>query len=143
MLPDRYQLLAELGRGGMGRVYRAHDTVLGRNVAIKLIESADLTGPEHAQDRARFVREARAAGRLHHPNIAVVHDVDPDAGWLVMELVEGRSLRAELKQGPLSARVATKVAVQVLAALDAAHANGVIHRDIKPSNIMLGPEHKV
>jgi serine/threonine protein kinase len=136
-LPARYRVVEEIGVGGMGRVYRAHDTTLNRDVAIKLIESADLSD---RQERERFVREARAAARLHHPNIAVVHDVDPEAGWLVMELVEGQSLRAVLKQARLPAATAAKVARQVLGALIAAHAAGVIHRDIKPSNIIIGPE---
>ncbi|MGE5186154.1 MAG: serine/threonine-protein kinase, partial [Acidobacteriota bacterium] len=140
-LPARYRVVAEIGTGGMGRVYRAHDTVLGRDVAIKVIDRGDA---HDTAERARFVREARAAARLHHPNIAVVHDVDPEAGWLVMELVEGESLRAVLKgSGPLPAKLAAKVAAQVLGALDAAHAAGVIHRDIKPSNIILAPDETV
>lgn len=137
-LPARYRVVAEIGAGAMGRVYRAHDTVLGRDVAIKLIEVADL----HANrpERERFVREARAAARLQHPNIAVVHDVDAEAGWLVMELVEGQTLRTVIKQAPVPAAAAVKIASQVLAALVAAHAAGVVHRDIKPSNIIIGPE---
>jgi tetratricopeptide (TPR) repeat protein len=127
----------------MGRVYRAHDTTLGRDVAIKLLETTMLHGPERTQQRERFVREARAAARLLHPNIAVVHDVDPDAGWLVMELVEGESLRAMLARGPLPPVVVASILEQVLAALDAAHAAGVIHRDIKPSNIMLAAGQRV
>jgi tRNA A-37 threonylcarbamoyl transferase component Bud32 len=137
-LPARYRVIGEIGRGAMGRVYRAHDTTLGRDVAIKVIESADLH--DNRPERERFVREARAAARLHHPNIAVVHDVDPEAGWLVMELVEGQSLRTVLKQALLPAATALKIARQVLSALVAAHAAGVIHRDIKPSNIMIGSE---
>ena len=133
VLPDRYQLRSEIGSGGMGRVWRAHDSVLGRDVAIKMIERGVET-----KDRGSFVREARAAARLHHTNIAVVHDVDPEAGWLVMELVEGGTLRAQFANGPVPAPRVMKIAAQVLAALDAAHAAGVIHRDIKPSNIMLG-----
>src|SRR5262245_46884322 len=73
--PQRYKILGQIGEGGMGRVYRAHDTRLGRDVALKMIESANVHGPDRTQQRERFVREARAAARLLHPNIAVVHDV--------------------------------------------------------------------
>ena len=135
-LPARYRVLAEVGRGGMGHVVRAHDTVLGRDVAIKLIEDA---GP----DRARFVREARAAARVKHANIAIVHDVDPEAGWLVMELVDGRSLRDVIKEGALPPAIAERIGLQILSALDAAHSAGIIHRDLKPSNIMVGADFDV
>jgi len=100
-LPKRYRVGEVIGEGGMGRVYRAHDTTLGRDVAIKVIET-DLPGPDKTIQRERFVREAKAAARLVHPNIAMVHDVDPDAGWLVMELVEGESLRDVAQRGPLA-----------------------------------------
>jgi tRNA A-37 threonylcarbamoyl transferase component Bud32/tetratricopeptide (TPR) repeat protein len=138
--PERYQLLEIIGEGGMGRVYRAHDTTLGRDVAVKMIEKA-LPGPDKTTQRERFVREARAAARLLHPNIAVIHDVDPDAGFLVMELVEGESLRDAAGKGALSPALVHSIAEQVLAALDAAHAAGIIHRDIKPSNIMIANGH--
>jgi predicted Ser/Thr protein kinase/tetratricopeptide (TPR) repeat protein len=138
--PERYQLGAVIGEGGMGRVYRAHDTTLGRDVAIKMIEH-DLPGPDKTTQRQRFVREARAAARLLHPNIAVIHDVDQDAGFLVMELVEGESLRDVAARGTLSAQLVRTVAEQTLSALDAAHAAGIIHRDIKPSNIMISNGH--
>ena len=134
-MPGRYRVLEILGEGGMGRVYRAHDTTLGRDVAIKMIEK-DLPGPDKTMQRERFVREARAAARLLHPNIAVVHDVDPDAGWLVMELVIGESLRDLAALEPLSPALVRDIATQVLAALGAAHAAGIIHRDVKPSNIV-------
>ena len=101
-LPKRYRVGEVIGEGGMGRVYRAHDTTLGRDVAIKVIER-ELPGPDSTQQRERFVREARAAARLAHPNIVAVHDVDPEAGWLVMELVEGESLREVATRGPLAA----------------------------------------
>ncbi len=141
--PERYKVLGQIGEGGRGRGYRAHDTRLGRDVALKLIESDQIHGPDHTEQRARFVREARAAARLLHPNIAVVHDVDPDAGWLVMELVEGEPLRAIAERGPIAPPRVAKIAAQVLAALDAAHAAGIIHRDIKPSNIMIGADDRV
>src|SRR5688572_4972936 len=136
-LPKRYRVVEVIGEGGMGRVYRAHDTTLGRDVAIKVIEG-DIPGPDKTQQRERFVREARAAARILHPAIAVVHDVDPEAGWLVMELVDGESLRDVAARGPLEPRLVRVIAAQVLAGLVAAHAGGVIHRDIKPSNIILG-----
>jgi tetratricopeptide (TPR) repeat protein len=136
-LPNRYRIAEVIGAGGMGRVYRAHDTMLGRDVAIKMIEG------ELGPDGERFVREARAAARILHPAIAVVHDVDPEGGWLVMELVEGKSLRDLAAKGPLDTSVVRAIAAQILAGLVAAHAGGVIHRDIKPSNIILGEGNRV
>src|SRR5258706_3504191 len=103
-------MLGQTGEGGMRRVYRARDTTLGRDVAIKLIENSELHGPDRTQQRERFVREARAAARLLHSNIAVVHDVDPEAGWLVMELVEGESLRDRADKGRLSPALVARVA---------------------------------
>ena len=141
-LPERYQLGPVIGAGGMGRVYRAHDEMLGRDVAIKVIESGP-TGTGATQPRDRFVREARAAARLAHPNIVAVHDVDPDAGWLVMDLVEGEPLRDIAARGPLPPAQVRSIAKQILDALDAAHAAGVIHRDIKPSNIIVDASGKV
>jgi tetratricopeptide (TPR) repeat protein len=141
-LPDRYQLKEVIGSGGMGKVYRAHDTTLGRDVAVKVIENAPV-GTSGSQPRDRFVREARAAARLAHPNIVAVHDADPVAGWLVMDLVEGESLRDIAQRGPSSPRFVRAIADQVLAALDAAHASGVVHRDIKPSNIIVDGKEKV
>jgi tetratricopeptide (TPR) repeat protein/predicted Ser/Thr protein kinase len=141
-LPKRYRIGEVIGEGGMGRVYRAHDTTLGRDVAIKVIEG-ELPGPDKTQQVERFVREARAAARILHPAIAIVHDVDPEAGWLVMELVDGQSLREVSSKGPLAPKLVRVIAAQVLAGLSAAHAGGVIHRDIKPSNIILGPDNRV
>ncbi len=141
-LPRRYEIGEAIGSGGMGTVYRAHDSVLGRDVAIKVIETSP-EGSSGTQPRDRFVREARAAARLAHPNIVAVHDVDPEAGWLVMDLIEGESLREVVARGPTPAAVARRYAEQVLSALDAAHAAGVIHRDIKPSNIIVDKTGKV
>jgi len=141
-LPNRYRVGEVIGEGGMGRVYRAHDTMLGRDVAIKVIET-ELPGPDKTVQRERFVREARAAARLIHPNIAMVHDVDPDAGWLVMELVEGESLREVAMRGPLAPSLVRTIAVQVLSGLACAHDHGVIHRDVKPSNIILADKEVV
>jgi len=141
-LPERYQLREVIGTGGMGRVYRAHDTVLGRDVAVKVLDSGP-GGTGGTQPRDRFVREARAAARLAHPNIVAVHDADPQAGWLVMDLVDGEALRDIGQRGPMAPREVRAIADQVLAALDTAHASGVIHRDIKPSNIIVGKTGKV
>src|SRR5215212_6646771 len=118
-LPTRYVVGEVIGTGGMGCVYRAHDTVLGRDVAIKVIDTA-VAGSSGTQPRDRFVREARAAARLAHPNIVAVHDVDPEAGWLVMELIEGESLREVVSRGPTEATTVRRYAEQVLSALDAA-----------------------
>jgi len=141
-LPKRYRIGDVIGEGGMGRVYRAHDTTLSRDVAIKVIEG-ELPGPDRTQQVERFVREARAAARILHPAIAVVHDVDAEAGWLVMELVDGQSLREVAANGPLAPELVRMIGAQVLAGLSAAHAGGVIHRDIKPSNIIIGADNRV
>jgi hypothetical protein len=133
-IPPRYRLGEIIGEGGMGRVYRAHDSTLGRDVAVKVLEM-ELRGKDRVLQCERFVREARTAARLVHPNIVAVHDVDPDAGWLVMALVEGMSLR-DLPP-PLSTELVRAIARQMLSALAAAHAAGVVHRDVKPSNIIV------
>lgn len=141
-LPERYQLHEVIGAGGMGRVYRAHDEVLGRDVAIKVIECGP-AGTGASQPRDRFVREARAAARLAHPNIVAIHDVDTEAGWLVMDLVDGEPLGERSARGLMPPAQVRSIAEQVLGALDAAHAAGVIHRDIKPSNIIIDKHGKV
>ncbi|HUS29521.1 MAG TPA: protein kinase [Kofleriaceae bacterium] len=141
-LPERYVLREVIGTGGMGRVYRAHDTTLGRDVAVKVIEHIAVTGDD-TQPRDRFIREARAAARLAHPNIVAVHDANPEAGWLVMDLISGESLREIAARGPSSPVRVRGFAEQVLGALDAAHSSGVIHRDIKPSNIIVDARGKV
>ena len=117
-----YQIESAIGAGGMGDVYKATDTRLGRTVAIKM-----LTGGGHGP---RFLQEARAIAALSHPNICVLHDIGPD--YLVMEYLEGAPV-----QGPLPLEEAIRVAVQIVDALDAAHAKGILHRDLKPANIML------
>ena len=122
-----YRIESKLGEGGMGEVFRAVDTRLGRAVAIKTT---------YEQFSARFEREARAIAALNHPNICTLHDVGPN--YLVMELVEGETIAATLKRGPLPANVALLYASQILAALAEAHAKGIVHRDLKPGNIMVG-----
>ena len=121
-----YRIESKLGEGGMGEVFRAIDTRLGRAVAIKITRE---------QFNARFEREARAISSLNHPNICILHDIGPN--YLVMELVEGETIAARLKRGPLPLEEAIRYARQVAAALQAAHEKGIIHRDLKPGNVML------
>ena len=123
-----YKIETSLGQGGMGQVFRATDTRLGRAVAIKVA---------HEKFNDRFDREARAIASLNHPNICVLHDVGPD--YLVMELLEGETLAARLKRGKLSIQETLRCGAQIADALAAAHAKGITHRDLKPGNIMLGP----
>jgi eukaryotic-like serine/threonine-protein kinase len=122
-----YEILAPIGAGGMGEVYRARDTKLDRNVAIKILPDAVTHDPERL---ARFEREAKVLAALNHPNIAQIYAVEQ--GALVMELVEGETLK-----GPLPLDTALLYAKQIAEALDAAHEKGIIHRDLKPANIMI------
>jgi serine/threonine-protein kinase len=138
---DRYEILGELGRGGMGVVYRAKDPVIGRTVAVKTIRlSEEGTGMSHAQLVERFQTEARAAGLLTHPNIVVIYDAGEAEGlyYITMELVNGKSLQSLLdanEKFPLPRLL--RIMEQVCSALQFAHDNKVVHRDIKPANIML------
>ena len=137
----RYEILAELGRGAMGVVYKAHDPMLDRLVAIKTINMA-LEGSEKAQYGARFQQEARAAGSLNHPNIVTVHDIGKsgDVAYMAMEYIEGVELRSMLGDGqPLPVARAVSIAAQIAEGLAYAHERGVVHRDIKPPNIMVLP----
>src|SRR5215470_16920682 len=122
-----YRIESELGEGGMGEVFRAIDTRLGRAVAIKTTRQ---------QFNDRFEREARTISALNHPHICMLHDVGPN--YLVMELVEGETLATRLKNGPIPLDTALLYAAQVVAALVEAHAKGIVHRDLKPGNIMIG-----
>ena len=142
IIAGRYRLLAKLGHGGMGTVWRAKDETVDREVAVKEPRVPDHL-PERERSNAfeRMRREARAAARLDHPAVVNVHDVAVVDGrpWIVMELVQGRSLGAVLQEeGTLSAREAARVGLEVLGALEAAHAAGVLHRDVKPDNVLLG-----
>src|SRR6187402_3302484 len=129
-----YRLEQEIGRGGMGVVYRATDTRLERLVAIKILPG-ELTAD--AEERRRFLREARAASALNHPHIVTIHEVGEDAGttFIAMELVDGDPLDRVLARGPLPLPTALEYATQVASALGAAHERGIVHRDIKPANI--------
>ncbi|MEO5616668.1 MAG: serine/threonine-protein kinase, partial [Candidatus Eisenbacteria bacterium] len=137
-----YEIVAPLGAGGMGEVYRAKDTRLGRDVAIKVL-------PQHlsanAEVRARFEREAKTVSSLNHPHICTLFDVGRAPGeagsgetdYLVMELVEGETLAAKLERGALPPAEVLRLGGQIADALDRAHRAGVIHRDLKPGNVML------
>lgn len=133
---DHYRVVARLGQGGMGVVYRAEDTRLGREVALKVLPDA-MAGDD--ERRRRFIREARAASMVDHANIATVYDVGEADGcvFLAMELVEGTTLRDRLAAGPLEAPEAKHVARQIALGLARAHQRGIVHRDLKPDNVML------
>ncbi|MEV2254140.1 serine/threonine-protein kinase [Streptomyces sp. NPDC050147] len=141
LLAGRYRVTAQLGRGGMGVVWRAVDEVLGREVAVKELRTyTDAAGPELADLRVRMQREARAAARVRHPGVVAVHDVAEVDGrpLIVMELVEGPSLDDVLREsGTLDPRAAAAIGAKVMEALAAAHRAGVLHRDVKPGNILL------
>jgi eukaryotic-like serine/threonine-protein kinase len=134
-----YRLMDELGRGGMGRVYLAYDTRLGRPAALKLLPSRVINNPERVY---RLLREARSASALNHPNIITIYDFGNENGrdYIASEFVEGQTLRDYVDSPRLTLNQILDVAVQVASALEAAHAAGIVHRDIKPENIMLRPD---
>jgi serine/threonine-protein kinase len=131
-----YEVIAPLGAGGMGEVYRASDTRLGREVAVKVLPELFARDPDR---RARFEREARAVAALSHPNILAIHDYGTDGAvtYAVMELLEGETLRSRLARGPLPWREAVEVGAAVAEGLAAAHAKSIVHRDLKPENLFL------
>src|SRR5437588_5487151 len=131
-----YEVLAPLGAGGMGEVYRAKDTRLGRDVAIKILPKDMSADPERKQ---RFEREAKTISSLNHPNICTLHDIGSQNSmdYLVMECVEGETLAKRLEKGALPVEQVLKYGMQIADALDKAHRSGVVHRDLKPGNIML------
>ena len=134
-----YEILDEIGKGGMGTVFRAHDTRLGRTVAVKVLHGELSTDPQRL---AHFEQEARTASALNHPNIVVIYEIGQvDAQpYMVMEYVEGRTLRDVLGSGPLSIRKTLRYAVQLASGLAKAHEAGIVHRDLKPENLMLTDE---
>jgi serine/threonine protein kinase len=136
---SHYKITAKLGEGGMGEVYRADDTQLGREVAIKVLPEAMAADPERM---ARFSREAQVLASLNHPNIAAIYGLEETEGRraLVMELVEGETLGQIIARGPISSDLAIPVAVQIAQALEAAHEKGIIHRDLKPANVKITPD---
>jgi serine/threonine protein kinase len=144
-LGGRYQLVQRIGIGGMSEVWRGHDQVLDRPVAVKIM-APTVEGTLGAISGVELIQtEARSAARLAHPNVANVHDFgtatapDRDVPYIVMELVEGQTLGDHLAAGPIDWRIGVRICAEVAAALAAAHAERVVHRDIKPANIMLTP----
>ncbi|MFG1952734.1 protein kinase [Micromonospora sp. NPDC048830] len=147
LVADRYRLISPLGQGGMGRVWKARDEVLHRDVAIKeLVPPPSLTPEERREMRERSLREARAIARLNHINVVRIFDVLRTDGdpWIVMEYVASRSLQDTLAEdGPVSPAKAVEIGLGVLGALKAAHKAGVMHRDVKPGNVLLGNDGRV
>src|SRR5947207_428683 len=133
---DRYQVVAHLGSGGMGDVYRATDSVLGRDVALKVLAPAFHMDSDF---RRRLEKEARAASSLNHPNIVTVYEIGQARAidFVASEFVDGVTLRARLASGPLAVPEIVDIGSQITAALSTAHASGIVHRDIKPENVMI------
>ena len=132
-----YEITARLGEGGMGVVYSARDTRLGRTVAIKLLRPEAVDDPERTR---RFLQEAKAASALNSPHIVTVHDIgeDPVRGtWIAMELVEGETLRDRMERGRLEVKEAQRFGLEIARGLAAAHEAGIVHRDVKPGNVMI------
>src|SRR5262245_26676013 len=134
-----YEVLTTIGAGGMGEVYRARDTRLKRDVALKILPESFATDPERL---ARFQREAEVLASLSHPNIAGIYGIEESNGIraLVMELVDGETLADRIARGPIPLDEALPIAKQIAEALEAAHEQGIIHRDLKPANIKVRPD---
>src|SRR5690348_84185 len=147
LLDGRYRLGEVIGHGGMGVVWRARDELLDRDVAVKeVIWPASLADHERQTAGRRATREVQIAARLNYRNVILVYDIveEDDHPWIVMELLPYKSLRDILREkGPLTPAQAAEVGLQILAALDAAHAEGIAHRDVKPANILIGSENRV
>ncbi|WP_424536268.1 serine/threonine-protein kinase [Sphaerisporangium viridialbum] len=141
LLADRYELITPLGRGTMGTVWRAHDRLLGRDVAVKEIrQDSGLSKEQRDELRERMIREGRTAAKIAHPSVATVHDaiVVDGSPWIIMELVEARSLEQVIdEEGPLPPRLVAEIGLDLLGALGAAHDQGILHRDVKPGNVLL------
>ena len=137
-----YEILAPIGAGGMGEVYRARDTRLGRDVALKILPESFAREPDRLR---RFEQEARAVAALNHPNILAVFDIGQHNGspFLVSELLEGESLRAVLDAGALPQRKTIEYGVQIAHGLAAAHEKGIVHRDLKPENIFVTKDGRI
>src|SRR5262245_28475880 len=137
-----YEILSPLGAGGMGEVWRARDTRLNREVAIKVLPVSFATDADRLR---RFEQEARATSALNHPNILTIYDIGAQDGapFIVSELLDGAELRAQLEQGALSARRALEYAQQITAGLAAAHEKGIVHRDLKPENLFITTDGRV
>ena len=137
-----YEILSSLGAGGMGEVYKAKDTTLGREVAIKVLLEEVSSDPERL---ARFEREARLLASLNHNNIATLHgfEKDGDTHFLVMELVDGETLAERISRGAIPVEDALPLFLQIAEGLEAAHNRGVIHRDLKPLNVKVGEDGNV
>jgi len=139
---SHFKITAKLGEGGMGEVYRAEDTNLGREVAIKVLPKAFTEDPERF---ARFEREAHVLASLNHPNIAAIYDLVEDQGihFLVLELAKGEDLATRLSSRPIAVADALPLALQIAEAMEAAHEKGIVHRDLKPANVMVDPDDKI
>jgi serine/threonine-protein kinase len=140
VIADRYELRDLIGSGAGGRVFEAHDRMLGRLVALKLMPVKAADTPEAAERLRRFTFEAQAVSRLSHPNIITIHDFGQTGGfaWIVMQLVIGETLKDVLRQqGPLPLDEAVRLITALLSALDFAHGRGIVHRDVKPENILI------
>src|SRR5918912_1061524 len=131
-----YEILSPLGAGGMGEVYRARDTRLGREAAVKILH-LDISGDD--EKLRRFEQEARAASALNHPNILTVYEVGhaDSVSFIATELIDGETLRLRMTREPLTLREALDISIQIVSALAAAHRAGVVHRDVKPENVMV------
>ena len=140
---SHYQILAKLGEGGMGEVYRAHDTRLGRDVALKVLPPSFANDPDRIE---RFKREARVVASLNHPHIVTLYSVeesDASVHFLTMELVEGETLDARVPSGGLPVAQVLDIAWAIADALTAAHGKNIVHRDLKPANVMITRDNRV